>query len=147
MHCTTPVWNAQPLFSAARTMAFVTARSGTAGNSTGAYSFVVPSMRTAPVAITMSPLFTSVCMPPQVPMRMKVFAPHFTSSSMAMEAEGPPMPVEVTETFTPSRVPVQVSNSRLSATSSAPSRYCAIFLQRLGSPGRITYSPTSQGAV
>ena len=50
-------------------------------------------------------------------------------------------------TFAPSRVPVQVSNSRLSAISSAPSRYCAIFLQRLGSPGRITYSPTSQGAV
>ena len=72
----------------------------------GAYSRLVPSMRMAPVATTMSPLFTGICIPPQVPMRTKVSAPQRTSSSMAMEAEGPPMPVEVTLTFTPSRVPV-----------------------------------------
>ena len=45
-------------------------------------------------------------MPPQVPTRIKVSAPILCSSSMAMEAEGPPMPVEQTETFSPSRVPV-----------------------------------------
>ena len=38
--------------------------------------------------------------------RMKVSAPIFTSSSTAMAAEGPPIPVEVTLTFSPRRVPV-----------------------------------------
>ena len=32
---------------------------------------------------------------------------------MAMEAEGPPMPVEQAVTFCPRRVPVQTLNSRL----------------------------------
>ena len=50
--------------------------------------------------------FTSSLMPPQVPTRTKVSAPILVSSSMAMTAEGPPMPVEQTETFSPSRVPV-----------------------------------------
>ena len=72
----------------------------------GAYSRLVPSMRTAPVATTMSPLVTSSLMPPQVPTRTKVSAPRFASSSMAMAAEGPPIPVEVTLTFSPRRVPV-----------------------------------------
>ena len=72
----------------------------------GAYSRLVPSMRTAPVAITMSPLVTSSLMPPQVPTRTKVSAPMLASSSMAMEADGPPMPVEVTLTRSPSSVPV-----------------------------------------
>ena len=47
-----------------------------------------------------------MAMPPQVPTRMKVSAPMAASSSMAMEADGPPMPVEQTETFCPSMVPV-----------------------------------------
>ena len=72
----------------------------------GAYSRLVPSMRIAPVAITMSPPQTSSCMPPQVPTRMKVSAPQLVSSSSAMEADGPPMPVLVTLTGTPLRVPV-----------------------------------------
>ena len=72
----------------------------------GAYSRLVPSMRTAPVAMTRSPLFTSSLMPPQVPTRTKVSAPMLASSSMAMEAEGPPTPVDTTLTFSPSRVPV-----------------------------------------
>ena len=67
---------------AASTSAFVTARSGTAGNSMGAYSRLVPSMRIAPVAITISPLFTSGCIPPQVPIRRNVSAPQRTSSSI-----------------------------------------------------------------
>ena len=72
----------------------------------GAYSRLVPSIRMAPVATTMSPPLTFISMPPQVPTRMKVSAPHLCSSSMAMEADAPPMPVEVTLTGTPSRVPV-----------------------------------------
>ena len=72
----------------------------------GAYSRLVCSKRMAPVATTTSPERTSRSMPPQVPTRIKVSAPMLCSSSMAMEAEGPPMPVEHTETFSPSRVPV-----------------------------------------
>ena len=60
-----------------------------------------------------------------------------------MAADGPPMPVEVTLTLTPLRKPVYVVNSLLSATSFASSKYDAIFLHLLGSPGRITYSPIS----
>lgn len=72
----------------------------------GAYSRLAPSWRTAPVAITRSPLWTSNLMPPQVPVRTKVSAPMAWSSSRAITAEGPPMPVEQTETFSPKRVPV-----------------------------------------
>ena len=72
----------------------------------GAYSRLVPSMRTAPVAMTISPLVTSSLIPPQVPTRIKVSAPMLASSSMAIEADGPPIPVEVTLTFSPSSVPV-----------------------------------------
>ena len=79
----------------------------------GAYSMLVCSKRTAPVATTMSPDFTSNAMPPQVPVRMKVSAPHLCSSSMAIAAEGPPMPVEQAVTFSPSSMPVQTLNSRL----------------------------------
>ena len=63
-------------------------------------------MRTAPVATTTSSLFTSRAMPPQVPTRMKVSAPMLCSSSIAMTAEGPPMPVEHTDTFSPNRYPL-----------------------------------------
>ena len=72
----------------------------------GAYSRLVCSKRMAPVATTTSPERTSRSMPPQVPTRIKVSAPMLCSSSMAMEAEGPPMPVEQTDTFSPSSVPV-----------------------------------------
>ena len=44
--------------------------------------------------------------PPQVPVRTKVSPPMAQSSSKAITAEGPPMPVEQTLTFSPSRVPV-----------------------------------------
>ena len=72
----------------------------------GAYSRLVCSNRMAPVAMTTSPDCTFRSMPPQVPTRRKVSAPILCSSSMAIEAEGPPMPVEQTETFSPKRVPV-----------------------------------------
>ena len=72
----------------------------------GAYSRLVPSILTAPVAITISPPMTGSAIPPHVPMRMKVSAPDAKSSSTAIDADGPPMPVEVTETRSPSRYPV-----------------------------------------
>ena len=48
----------------------------------------VCSKRMAPVATTMSPDLTERSMPPQVPVRIKVSAPSWCSSSMAMAAEG-----------------------------------------------------------
>ena len=72
----------------------------------GAYSRLAPSWRTAPVAMTRSLLWTSSLIPPQVPVRTKVSPPMAQSSSKAITAEGPPMPVEQTLTFSPSRVPV-----------------------------------------
>ena len=60
-----------------------------------------PDMRTAKA--TLLPYVTPCGTPPQVPTRIKVSAPHFTSSSIAMDADGPPIPVEVTLTFTPSK--------------------------------------------
>ena len=112
-------------------------KSATAGNSRGAYSRLVCSNRTAPVATTMSPDWTFTSMPPQVPVRMKVSAPHLWSSSMAMEAEGPPIPVEQAVTFSPSSVPVQTLYSRLQATCSAPSNSAAMAGTRPGSPARM----------
>ena len=112
----------------------------------GAYSRLVPSMRTAPVATTTSSLWTDSSMPPQVPTRIKVWAPRLASSSMAMAAEGPPMPVDTTLTRSPSSSPVQVSNSRLVFTCTAPSNRWAMALHRPGSPGRMQYLPTSPWA-
>ena len=96
-----------PRFFAACTSAFVTVRSATAGNSIGAYSFDVPSARIAPVATTISPplyieCHTAACSDAD----KRIGHSHWISSSIAMEADGPPMPVDVTETFTPSKVPV-----------------------------------------
>ena len=62
---------------------------------------LVCSYRMAPVATTTSPDWTFRSIPPQVPVRMNVSAPHLWSSSIAMEAEGPPMPVEQAVTFSP----------------------------------------------
>ena len=78
----------------------------------GAYSREVPSMRTAPVATTRLPPITSVCMPPQVPTRISVRTPVWHNSSTPMAVEGPPMPVDMTSTFSPSRLPSQVVYSR-----------------------------------
>jgi hypothetical protein len=44
--------------------------------------------------------------PPEVPTRMNVCAPMAANSSTAMAVEGQPIPVEVTDTFSPSNVPV-----------------------------------------
>ena len=66
----------------------------------------VPSIRIAPVAITRSPLFTLKSIPPHVPTRINVSAPTAVNSSIAIDALGPPIPVEVTDTFTPFNHPV-----------------------------------------
>ena len=60
--------------------------------------------------------------PPQVPIRTNVSALHATSSSIAIAAEGPPIPVEVTETFFPSKYPVYVTNSLFLLINFASSR-------------------------
>ena len=62
---------------------------------------------------------------------------------MVRSFEHRPIPDEIVETGTPSRLPVKVLYSRLNATSCASSRYLAIAGVRPGSPGTRTYSPTS----
>ena len=54
---------------------------------------------------------------------------------MAMDAEGPPMPVEQAVTFSPRSVPVQTLYSRLQATCFASSNRAAMAGTRPGSPG------------
>src|SRR5438128_2139104 len=95
--------------------------------------------------MTRSPILISGCAAPHVPTRRKVCTPSSLSSSTAIATDGPPMPVDIVDTFTPSSAPVKVRYSRLNATSRALSRYSAIFGVRNGSPGTSTYSPTSPG--
>jgi hypothetical protein len=54
----------------------------------------VPSAFAAPVATTMSPISMPSWSAPVVPTRTTVSTPTRASSSSAMAAEGPPMPVE-----------------------------------------------------
>ena len=42
----------------------------------------------------------------KTPLGVTVSAPHLANSSIAIAADGPPIPVDVTLTFTPSKVPV-----------------------------------------
>src|SRR5437870_4417916 len=95
--------------------------------------------------MTRSPILISGCAAPHVPTRRKVCTPSSLSSSTAIATDGPPMPVDIVDTFTPPSAPVKVRYSRLNATSRALSRYSAIFGVRNGSPGTSTYSPTSPG--
>src|SRR5690348_5874172 len=97
------------------------------------------------MAIARSPIFTSGCSAPHVPTRSSVCTPSSCSSSTPMATEGPPMPVDIADTGTPSTVPVKVRYSRLNATSFAPSRCLAMSGVRNGSPGTSTYCPTSPG--
>ena len=62
---------------------------------------LAPSSRTAPLTSTRSPIFTSGCSAPQLPMRIMFFTPRFLSSSTAIPAEAPPMPVETASTRMP----------------------------------------------
>jgi hypothetical protein len=72
----------------------------------------------------------------EVPPRMKVSAPILASSSTAMAGDGPPIPVEATDAFSPPRNPVQVSHSRFKATLRGSSKKRAIGSRRPGAPGR-----------
>src|SRR5260370_21635474 len=96
--------------------------------------------------MTRSPILISGWAAPHVPTRRKVCTPSSFSSSTAIATDGPPIPVDIVDTFTPSSEPVNVLYSRLNATSRARSRYFAIIGVRPGSPGTSTYSPTSPAA-
>ena len=95
----------------------------------------MPSVLTAPEAITRSPSLTSGWVAPQVPTRRKVWTPSSRSSSIPIAADGPPMPLETAETGTPLTLPVKVRYSRLKATSRASSSRFAMTAVRAGSPG------------
>lgn len=80
----------------------MTSKSATAGYSIGAENSLVPSFLMAEFTITRSPASTVGSMYPQVPTLMKVSIPSLESSVTAIEAEGPPMSVEVITTSIPS---------------------------------------------
>src|SRR5713226_6778422 len=138
-----PTWYGAPAALDASTSALTTSSDAMAGYSGGTYPLGVPSLRTAPMPMTRSPILISGWAAPHVPTRRNVCTPSSLSSSTAIATEGPPMPDEIVETGTPSRLPVNVRYSRLKATSRASSRYLAIAGVRPGSPGTSTYPPTS----
>lgn len=98
------------------------------------YSREVPSCRMAAEATTRSPPTTLCAIPPQVPTRMRVWAPHLTSSSTQMAVDGPPIPWEITSIRRPARFPAQEVYSRLQATGSGLSSRRAMLSTRPGSP-------------
>ncbi len=55
----------------------------------------------APVLTNKSPTFITGFKAAVLPMRIKTSAPILLNSCVAMDADGQPRPVEVTETFTP----------------------------------------------
>src|SRR5262245_24695788 len=93
----------------------------------------------------MSPGRTRSWNVPQVPIRTNVVAPTRASSSIAIAADGQPIPVDVHEIGTPRYAPVNVTYSRLLATSCDSSQMLATSGTRPGSPGRSTYGATSPG--
>ena len=86
----------------------------------------------------MSPLCTRSWNVPHVPIRTNVVAPTRASSSIAIAVEGHPIPVDVHEIGTPRYVPVNVTYSRLLATSCDSSHRLATSGTLPGSPGSST---------
>src|SRR5215831_6279176 len=142
----TPRWWGTPAALAASAHAVTTSCDAMAGYSRGTYASGVPSLRTAPVAMTRSPIRMPGWPPPHVPTRRNVWTPSSPSSSTAMAMDGPPMPLEQVDTGVSPTRPVNVRYSRDQARSSAASRWRAIRAVRKGSPGTSTYWPTSPAA-
>src|SRR4029450_5561901 len=94
----------------------------------------------------MSPLRTRSWNVPHVPIRTNVVARTRESSPSAIAVEGQPIPVDVQEIGTPRYVPVNVTYSRLLATSRESSHRLATRGTLPGSPGSRTYGATSPGA-
>ena len=67
--------------------------------------------------------------------------------TMAMAAEGPPIPVDVIITFFPQSIPATDLNSRFSPINSGFSSFSAIKSTRAGSPGKIAYSALKQTGI
>ncbi len=91
-----PMWLVMPRCSAAATSAAVHEKSATAGYSSGAKCWLAPSSRTAPVVTMTSATSMSLWIAPVVPTRRNVRTPSCASSSVAIDVDGPPMPVEQT---------------------------------------------------
>src|SRR5712692_919258 len=138
-----PMWCGALATFAATTNALTTSSDAIAGYSGGTYPLGVPSLRTEPIAMTRSPILIAGWAAPHVPTPRKVGTPSALSAWTAIATDGPPIPEEIVDTGTPSRLPVNVRYSRLNATSRALSKYLAIAGVRPGSPGTKTYSPTS----
>ena len=110
--------------------------SATAGNSGGAMSSAAPWLVSAPEPMTTSPARTWSWIEPDVPMRMIVVIPVWTSSFTTMLIDGAPIPlVAHTTGAPPGSVATNESSPRLRASAAPPDRcVVAISSERPGSP-------------
>src|SRR5712691_9690335 len=72
--------------------------------------------------MTRSPILISGCAAPHVPTRKKVCTPSSLSSSIPIATDGPPMPEEMVETGTPSKLPVKVRDRKSTRLNSSHSQ-------------------------
>ena len=93
------------------------------------------SIRAATQGIMSSPILDLGDADAQEPTRIKVSAPQPWSSSTVIAMDGPPIPVDVTATRSPSSVPTYVRNSRLWHSSCGSSKYSEISRARYTLPG------------
>ena len=114
-----------------------------AGYPKGTYWVLVPSILTAASAIIIEPTPTEGVMAPHVPTRIITSTPSLASSSMAMAAAGPPIPVLTATTFSDPILPPNALYSRCEPKSFAPWNLSAILGTLPGSPGRNATLPTS----
>ena len=102
--------------------------SATAGNSGGAMSRAAPWLVSAPEPMTTSPARTSSWIEPDVPIRMTVVMPTWTSSLTTMLIDGAPIPLVAHTTGAPpgsageERVEAAVAGQRLAAAEVRPWR-------------------------
>ena len=93
------------LDSADSVSAITTPGVAAAGYPRGTYCALVPSILTAASAMITEPVLISGTMAPQVPTLIITLTPRRASSSTAMAADGPPIPVLTATTFSPPTVP------------------------------------------
>ena len=110
--------------------------SATAGNVVGAMSSAAPWLVNAPEPMTTEPTRTWSWIEPDVPTRMIVRTPAWTSSLTTMLIDGAPIPlVAHTTGAPPGNVATKASSPRLRASGRPPPRCSvAISSERAGSP-------------
>jgi len=97
-----PVKKLFPNLRAESWRATTTSGVAAAGYPSKAYCLLVPSSLTAASATIRVPIFACGLIAPQVPTLIMSLTPSLASSSTAIAVEGPPMPVDIDITYSPS---------------------------------------------